>query len=343
MDERRHNMDGALFVDEDRQGRGDDREKRRSRNVDDGKADDARRVTQGILDRMDLEASARVREEDDERVVVDIEGPDAGRAIGKKGMTLEALQFLVNKIVNRDPDERRHIVLDSGDYRERHDNSLVSMAKREAKRAVSSGRAVTLEPMSARDRRVIHVSLAKFPGVSTRSEGEGAERRLQIIPVRGERGSERTERSSERSRDDRPRSGGGGGGGRGERRGPSRERSDERRGPSDDRPRERTDDRGPSRERTDDRGPSRERTDDRGPSRERTDDRGPSRERSFDNRREQRSSADDRSRGSADDRGRERSSTDDRSRERPVADDWSRGRDEPDARDRDDDRGYDER
>ena len=175
MDERRHNMDGALFVDEDRDGRRDDRDKRRSRGHDDGKADDARRVTQGILDRMDLEASARVREDDDERVVIDIEGPDAGRAIGKKGMTLEALQFLVNKIVNREPDERRHIVLDSGDYRERHDNSLVSMAKREAKRAVTSGRAVTLEPMSARDRRVIHVSLAKFPGVSTRSEGEGAD------------------------------------------------------------------------------------------------------------------------------------------------------------------------
>ena len=142
---------------------------------DDEKADDARRVTQGILDRMDLDARVTVRE-DDERVVLDIDGPDAGRAIGKKGMTLEALQFLVNKIVNRDPDERRHIVLDSGDYRDRHDSGLVAMAKREAKRAVTSGRAVTLEPMSARDRRVIHVSLAKFPGVSTRSEGEGTDR-----------------------------------------------------------------------------------------------------------------------------------------------------------------------
>src|SRR4051794_18265541 len=248
VDERRHNMDGALFVDEDRQGRGDDREKRRSRSEDDGKADDARRVTQGILDRMDLEATARVRDDDDEQVVIDIDGPDAGRAIGKKGMTLEALQFLVNKIVNRDPDERRHIVLDSGDYRERHDNSLVSMAKREAKRAVTSGRAVTLEPMSARDRRVIHVSLAKFPGVSTRSEGEGADRRLQIIPARGDRGGDRGgERSGggDRGRDDRPRGGGGGGGGRGRddrSRGPARDRapSDDRaptrdRAPSDDR------------------------------------------------------------------------------------------------------------
>jgi spoIIIJ-associated protein len=167
---------------------------------DDEKADDARRVTQAILDRMDLDARVTIRE-DDERVVLDIDGPDAGRAIGKKGMTLEALQFLVNKIVNREPDERRHIVLDSGDYRERHDSGLVAMAKREAKRAVSSGRSVTLEPMSARDRRVIHVSLAKFPGVSTRSEGEGTDRRLQIIPARGGAGGrERDERPRERPR-----------------------------------------------------------------------------------------------------------------------------------------------
>ena len=195
MDERRHNMDGALFVDEERSERPSDRDRESRRpSYDDGKADAARRVTQGILDRMDLEANVQVRE-NDERIVLDIEGPDAGRAIGKKGMTLEALQFLVNKIVNRDPDERRHIVLDSGDYRERHDQGLVSMAKREAKRAVTSGRAVTLEPMSARDRRVIHVSLAKFPGVSTRSEGEGMDRRLQIIPARG----------GDRARDARPR------------------------------------------------------------------------------------------------------------------------------------------
>ena len=58
--------------------------------------------------------------------MLDIEGPDAGRAIGKKGQTLDALQFLVNKIVNRFPDGRRHIVVDSGDYRERHDKGLVS-------------------------------------------------------------------------------------------------------------------------------------------------------------------------------------------------------------------------
>jgi spoIIIJ-associated protein len=58
------------------------------------------------------------------------------------------------------------------------------MARREAKRAVTQSRIVTLEPMSPRDRRVVHLSLAKFPGVSTRSDGQGADRRVRIIPAR---------------------------------------------------------------------------------------------------------------------------------------------------------------
>jgi spoIIIJ-associated protein len=76
------------------------------------------------------------------------------------------------------------VVLDSGDYRDRHDKGLVSMARREAKRAVTQGKVVTLRPMSARDRRVIHLSLAKLEGVTTSSSGEGMRRRIQIIPAR---------------------------------------------------------------------------------------------------------------------------------------------------------------
>ncbi len=338
VDERRHNMDGALFVDEERQSRAGGRESRRSRS-DDGKADDARRVTQGILDRMDLEASARIREDDEDRIVIDVEGPDAGRAIGKKGMTLEALQFLVNKIVNRDPDERRHIVLDSGDYRERHDNSLVSMAKREAKRAVTTGRPVTLEPMSARDRRVIHVSLAKFPGVSTRSEGEGTERRLQIIPARGsERGGDRRDSRGGRSsgRDDRSRSGSRDRASSAATREARSERSRERLGsdriPGEDRlsrPRPLSEERA-----REERAPAR---DDRARDDRARDDRARD-ERPRDER-----PRDDRPR---DERPRDDRPRDERApagRERPTADDWSRGRDDAsrDERPRDNDRNYD--
>lgn len=212
-------LDGALFVDDPEELGDRDAGDAPRGKAGDGKAEQAAEIVQALVRYMDLDARVGVRE-DAERVVLDIDGNDAGRAIGKKGATLDALQFLANKIVNRFPTGRRHIVVDSGDYRERHDNGLISMARREAKRAVQIGKVITLEPMPPRDRRVIHLSLAKFPGVSTRSDGQGSDRRIQIIPSRGSRGEAEPQRES---RDDR--GGGGGGrrrGGRG-RGGPRRE------------------------------------------------------------------------------------------------------------------------
>lgn len=149
----------------------------------DGKAEESAEMLDEIFDIMDLDVDVNIRE-DEERIVLDVVGPDAGRVIGKKGQTLDALQFLLNKALNRFPEGRRHIIIDSGDYRERHDRNLVSLARHKAKQAVQSGRTVTLEPMPPRDRRVIHLSLAKFEGVTTESQGAGARRRIQIIPQR---------------------------------------------------------------------------------------------------------------------------------------------------------------
>jgi len=208
--------DGALFVaedpDDDRrdEDRYDDEDRYEPGRPGDGKAEAAADVLDGILARMDLDTEVTVRE-DEERIVLDVDGPDAGRAIGRKGQTLDALQFLVNKIVNRFPEGRRHIIVDSGDYRDRHDKGLVSMAKRQAKKAMQQGRVITLEPMSARDRRVIHLSLAKFDGVSTKSDGQGLSRRIQIIPAGGRSGGGgRDGGGRRRRRGGRGRGGGGG-------------------------------------------------------------------------------------------------------------------------------------
>ncbi len=190
MDERdqeRDALDGALLVD------GPAEEPAPRAMVDEDKADEAREVLAGVISRMGLDADVTVREMS-EQLVLDVSGPDAGRAIGKKGQTLDALQFIVNKVVNRFPENRCYVIVDSGDYRERHEKSLVSMARREAKRAVQQGRTITLSPMPARDRRLIHLSLAKFPGVTTRSDGEGMGRRIQIIPSRGSTGTSRRRR-----------------------------------------------------------------------------------------------------------------------------------------------------
>jgi spoIIIJ-associated protein len=119
-----------------------------------------------------------------DEINLEISGRDSGRIIGKKGQVLQALQFLVHRVVNRPGLERRHILVDAEGYRNRRDLSLANMAQRLGKQAVEEGKIITFEPMNPRDRRVVHLALAKFEGVITRSDGEGDQRRVQIIPVR---------------------------------------------------------------------------------------------------------------------------------------------------------------
>jgi spoIIIJ-associated protein len=127
----------------------------------------------------------RPREGDSvDEINLEILGKDAGRIIGKKGQVLQAIQFLVHRVVNRPGIERRHILVDAEGYRSRRDMSLANMARRLGKQAVDEGKIITFEPMNPRDRRVVHLALAKFEGVITKSDGEGEQRRVQIIPVR---------------------------------------------------------------------------------------------------------------------------------------------------------------
>jgi spoIIIJ-associated protein len=115
---------------------------------------------------------------------IEIEGRDSGRIIGKKGQVLSAIQHIVNRVVNRPGLDRRHVVVDAEGYRQRREDTLVTMAQRLGKKALEEGKIITFEPMNPRDRRIVHLALAKFPGVVTKSDGEGEGRRVQIIPVR---------------------------------------------------------------------------------------------------------------------------------------------------------------
>jgi spoIIIJ-associated protein len=136
---------------------------------------------------MQMECSVRARRpkpEEPAEIQLEISGRDAGRVIGKKGQVLAAVQYLTNRIVNRPGLDRRYVTVDAEGYRSRRDNTLASMARRLGKQAVDEGKIITFEPMNPRDRRVIHLALAKFEGVVTKSEGEGDDRRVQIIPVR---------------------------------------------------------------------------------------------------------------------------------------------------------------
>jgi spoIIIJ-associated protein len=152
---------------------------------------DAREVLAEILRRMGIDGTVEVHEEAD-RTVLDIKGAESGLVIGKKGQTLEALQLLVSKIVHRGAEAEvagqsrglgKPIVIDSGGYRARREGALVELATRLGDKARHTGRTITVNPMSPHERRIIHITLDKVPGVTTRSEGEGIFRRLLIIPA----------------------------------------------------------------------------------------------------------------------------------------------------------------
>jgi len=140
-----------------------------------------------VVNQMQMQCDVELEhagEDDDRDIRLEISGEDAGRIIGKKGQVLGALQFLANRVLNRPGEERRYVTVDAEGYRSRRDNSLAAMAKRLGTQAMTDGKIITFEPMPPRDRRVVHLALAKLEGVVTKSEGDGDSRRVQIIPVR---------------------------------------------------------------------------------------------------------------------------------------------------------------
>ena len=154
----------------------------------DERAKVALKFVSDVIREMEMECKVFLRRPQEgnaqDEINIEIAGRDAGRIIGKKGQVLQALQFLTHRIINRPGLDRRHILVDAEGYRSRRDNSLATMAQRLGRQAVEEGKIITFEPMNPRDRRVVHLALAKFEGVITRSDGEGDDRRVQIIPVR---------------------------------------------------------------------------------------------------------------------------------------------------------------
>jgi len=116
----------------------------------------------------------------EDTVEMDIEGEDSGLLIGRRGETLRALQFIVNLVVGQRTDGR--VVLDVEGYRERRYASLRALATRVAERVSDTGRSFTMEPMSPNERRIIHVTLADHPQISTESTGLGESRKVTVHP-----------------------------------------------------------------------------------------------------------------------------------------------------------------
>jgi len=122
--------------------------------------------------------------EDDETVTASCSGSNLGLLIGKHGQTIDAIQYLANAIVWRSrPNDRKDIVVDAAGYRERRRAALESLAVRSAEEAVATHSAVELEPMTAVERKTVHVCLKEFDGVETGSEGTEPNRYVVISPT----------------------------------------------------------------------------------------------------------------------------------------------------------------
>jgi spoIIIJ-associated protein len=132
-----------------------------------------------ICQAMGVKANTQVSK-DGERWHIDITGPELGILIGRRGDTLDALQYLTNLAVARKLSERVRLIVDVEGYRLRREETLVSLAKRLSEKVKRTGIKVVLEPMNPHERRIIHTSLQDEAMISTFSEGADANRRVVI-------------------------------------------------------------------------------------------------------------------------------------------------------------------
>ncbi len=156
----------------------------------------ARSILENLLQHMDIRGfvtpvvqAAENREgEPEQTVTLHIEGVDeetTGLIIGRRGETLRSLQYMLNLLIHRQSGHWPQVVIDIGQYRQRRQDSLEGLAHRMAERVRQSGRAIPLEPMSAYERRVIHMTLRNDDSVYTESSGEGENRKIVIFPAKG--------------------------------------------------------------------------------------------------------------------------------------------------------------
>ena len=152
--------------------------------------DDARRIREfleGLLDHMESNAQVKVYEEEKNRYKVVLEGQKLGALIGRRGETLDAIQQLTNYAVNSGREKRIRVHVDAENYRAKREQSLESLARKVAAKVTRYRRSVTLEPMNAYERHVIHAALQDVPGVNTYSIGSEPNRRVVVSYDRDKR------------------------------------------------------------------------------------------------------------------------------------------------------------
>jgi spoIIIJ-associated protein len=143
-------------------------------------------LTQGVLDRMEMQVTCTSKvidphgDEDSPSIWVDVQGKDASRLLAHQSEALDALQLVIQTMWAHQTKSGLRLTLDADSYKERRTKHIQQMAQRLAERVVSSGRPITLEPMPPGERRLVHIALRDHPQVTTESHGEGSSRRVTI-------------------------------------------------------------------------------------------------------------------------------------------------------------------
>jgi spoIIIJ-associated protein len=146
-------------------------------------ATDARLLLARVLVALGVDGRVDVRE-DDETITLTCSGADVALLIGRHGQTIDAVQYLMNAISHRAyGDERKEVVVDAAGYRERRRATLESLAVRTAQQVQTSGERVELDPMTAVERKVVHLKLKEIEGVETSSEGTEPNRYVVVLPA----------------------------------------------------------------------------------------------------------------------------------------------------------------
>jgi spoIIIJ-associated protein len=153
-----------------------------------GVTEEPTEIVRGLLTAMGFEAPIQsTQTEDGIDIVVGSTGAD-GLLIGKRGETLECLQHIVSKMLNRESDKWTHVSVDVGGYRKRREMQLEKLAKSMAERVQATGEEQTTEPLKASERRIIHVTLKDHPAVRSFAVGDGLIKRVVIGPKEDDRG-----------------------------------------------------------------------------------------------------------------------------------------------------------
>lgn len=147
----------------------------------DESAEKIKEFVQILLNKMEIKGAASISISDD-TYNVEIDGPDMGLLIGRKGETLEALQIIVQSFASRLFTERKRVVVDIERYKDKRRQKLEELAGNIAGKVASSKRSMALKPMPASERRYIHLALQDSSDVTTASEGEGSYRHVVIVP-----------------------------------------------------------------------------------------------------------------------------------------------------------------